>query len=57
MPDRDNKTAMGTEDTHESKVSMESQDALQDAQPPRLFHSIKVRTVGQSREGATRSSS
>ncbi|XP_005357572.1 solute carrier organic anion transporter family member 2B1 isoform X1 [Microtus ochrogaster] len=41
MPDRDNKAAMGTEDMHESKVSMESQDALQDAQPPRLFHSIK----------------
>ncbi|XP_075808526.1 solute carrier organic anion transporter family member 2B1 isoform X2 [Microtus pennsylvanicus] len=45
MPDRDNKTAMGTEDMHESKVSMESQDALQDAlqdaQPPPLFHSIK----------------
>ncbi|XP_041524553.1 solute carrier organic anion transporter family member 2B1 isoform X3 [Microtus oregoni] len=45
MPDRDNKTAMGTEDMHESKVSMESQDALQDAQPPRLFHSIKVGSV------------
>ncbi|CAO2613687.1 Solute carrier organic anion transporter family member 2B1 [Lemmus lemmus] len=41
MPDRDNKTAMGTEDMHESEVSMESQDALQDAQPRRLFHSIK----------------
>lgn len=41
MPDRDNKTVMGTEDMHESKVSMESQDALQDAQPQGLFHNIK----------------
>lgn len=41
MPDRDNKTKMGTEDTHENKVSVESQDALQDAKPRRLFHNIK----------------
>lgn len=37
MPDRDNKTEMGTEDMHESKVSVESQDA----KPRRLFRSIK----------------
>lgn len=40
-PDRDNKTALVTEDMQESKVSMEPQDTLQDAQPRRLFHSIK----------------
>ncbi|KAK7806816.1 hypothetical protein U0070_010300 [Myodes glareolus] len=40
-PDRDNKTVLVTEDMQESKVSMEPQDTLQDAQPRRLFHSIK----------------
>ncbi|ERE78246.1 solute carrier organic anion transporter family member 2B1-like protein [Cricetulus griseus] len=41
MPDRDTKTTMSTEDTHESKVSMEPQDSNQDAQPRGLFHNIK----------------
>lgn len=57
MPDRDTKTTMSTEDTHESKVSMEPQDSNQDAQPRGLFHNIKVRTVRQGREGATEPSS
>ncbi|KAL6078930.1 hypothetical protein STEG23_032072 [Scotinomys teguina] len=41
MPDRDAKTTMGTEDIHESKVSMEPQDLNQDSQPRQLFHNIK----------------
>lgn len=41
MTDRDTKTTMSTEDMHESKVSIESQDSNQDARPQGLFHNIK----------------
>lgn len=57
MTDRDTKTTMSTEDMHESKVSIESQDSNQDARPQGLFHNIKVLTIGQGREGPTKPSS
>ncbi|KAL1774461.1 hypothetical protein HispidOSU_021230 [Sigmodon hispidus] len=41
MPDKDTKTTMGTEDMHESKVSMEPLDSHHDEQPQGLFHNIK----------------
>ncbi|CAH6792679.1 Slco2b1 [Phodopus roborovskii] len=41
MPNRDTKTTMGTEDMHESKVSIEPQDSNQDARPQPLFHNVK----------------
>lgn len=41
MPDRSTKATMGTEDSHESKASMEPQDFCENAQPRGLFHSIK----------------